>query len=70
MTTAPSEALTLYGTEQERPEARTLTAGALTAELEAGKLRWIRYGGTEALRGLAFVVRGGGWETYAPQIAN
>ena len=24
----------------------------------------------EALRGLAFVVRGGGWETYAPQIAN
>ena len=70
MTTAPSEALTLYGTEQERPEARTLTAGALTAELEAGKLRWIRYGGTEALRGLAFVVRGGGWETYAPQIDN
>ena len=70
MTTAPSEALTLYGTEQEAPEARTITAGALTAELEAGKLRWIRYGGTEALRGLAFVVRGGGWETYAPQIAN
>ena len=70
MTTAPSEALTLYGTEQEAPEARTLSAGALTATLEAGKLRWIRYGGTEALRGLAFVVRGGGWETYAPQIAN
>ncbi|MDE2991117.1 MAG: hypothetical protein OXU21_08635, partial [Chloroflexota bacterium] len=70
MTTAPSEALALYGTEQEAPEARTLRAGALTAELEAGKLRWIRYGGVEALRGLAFVVRGGGWETYAPQIAN
>ncbi len=70
MTTAPSEALTLYGTEQEAPEARTITAGALTAELEVGKLRWIRYGGTEALRGLAFVVRGGGWETYAPEIAN
>ena len=70
MTTAPSEALTLYGTEQEAPEARTLTAGALTATLEAGKLRWIRYGGVEALRGLAFVVRGAGWETRAPQIAN
>ena len=70
MTTAPSEALALYGTEQDAPEARTLRAGALTATLEAGKLRWIRYGGTEALRGLAFVVRGGGWETYAPQIAN
>ena len=70
MTTAPSEALTLYGTEQEAPEARTLTAGALTATLEAGKLRWIRYGGAEALRGLAFVVRGAGWETRAPEIAN
>ena len=70
MTTAPSEALTLYGTEQEAPEARTITAGTLTATLEAGKLRWIRYGGVEALRGLAFVVRGAGWETRAPEIAN
>ena len=70
MTTAPTEALKLYGTEQEAPAARTLRAGALSAELEAGKLRWIRYGGTEALRGLAFVVRGSGWETYAPEITN
>ena len=70
MTTAPTEALKLYGTEQEAPAARTLSAGALSAELEAGKLRWIRYGGTEALRGIAFVVRGSGWETYAPEIAN
>ena len=70
MTTAPTEALKLYGTEQEAPAARTLRAGALSAELEAGKLRWIRYGGTEALRGIAFVVRGSGWETYAPEIAN
>ncbi len=70
MTTAPSEALRLYGTEEEAPAGRTLGAGALTATLEAGKLRWIRYGGVEALRGLAFVVRGAGWETYSPQIEN
>ena len=70
MTTAPTEALKLYGTEQEAPAARMLSAGALSAELEAGKLRWIRFGGAEALRGLAFVVRGSGWETYAPEIAN
>ena len=70
MMTAPSETLRLYGTEQEVPAAQTLSAGALTAALDAGKLRWIRYGGTEALRGLAFVVRGSGWETYAPEIAN
>ena len=67
---APSQALKLYGTEQEAPAARRLSAGALSAELEAGKLRWIRVGGREALRGLAFVVRGSGWETYAPAIAN
>ncbi len=70
MTTAPSEALRLYGTEEEAPAGRSLGAGALTATLEAGKLRWIRYGGVEALRGLAFVVRGAGWETYSPQIEN
>ena len=70
MTTAPSEALKLYGTEQEAPAARILGAGALAASLDAGKLRWIRFGGAEALRGLAFVVRGSGWETYAPEIAN
>ena len=70
MTTAPTQALRLYGTDDEAPAARTLGAGALTATLEAGKLRWIRFGGVEALRGLAFVVRGSGWETYAPTITN
>ena len=70
MTTVPTEALKLFGTEQEASMARTLRAGALTAALDAGKLRWIRFGGAEALRGLAFVVRGAGWETYAPQITN
>ena len=70
MTTAATEALRLYGTEEETPAAQTLTAGALAATLEAGKLRWIRYGGAEALRGLAFVVRGSGWETCSPTITN
>ena len=70
MSTGPSEALRLYGTEHEVPPVRALSAGALTASLDTGKLRWIQFGGTEALRGLAFVVRGSGWETYAPQIAN
>ena len=70
MTAGPSEALRLYGTEDEVPPAQTLSTGALTASLDAGKLRWIRFGGVEALRGLAFVVRGAGWETYAPEITN
>ena len=70
MATAPSDALMLYGTEQPTPEVRLLRAGALSAELEGGKLRYIRFGGVEALRGLAFVVRGAAWETRAPAIAN
>ena len=70
MTAAPSEALRLYGTEQPTPETRLLRAGALSAELEGGKLRYIRFGGVEALRGLAFVVRGSGWQTYAPEITK
>ena len=70
MTAAPSEALRLYGTEQPTPVARLLRAGALLAELEGGKLRYIRFGGVEALRGLAFVVRGSGWQTYAPEITH
>ena len=70
MITAPSDALTLYGTERSTPEVRLLRAGALSAELEGGKLRYIRFGGVEALRGLAFVVRGAAWETRAPAIAN
>lgn len=70
MITAPSEALTLYGTERPTPEVRLLRAGALSAELEGGKLRYVRFGDVEALRGLAFVVRGAAWETRAPAIAN
>ena len=70
MSTAPSHALTLYGTERATPEVRLLRAGALSAELEGGKLRYVRFGGVEALRGLAFVVRGAAWETRAPAIAN
>lgn len=70
MITAPSDALTLYGTERSTPEVRLLCAGALSAELEGGKLRYIRFGDVEALRGLAFVVRGAAWETRVPAIAN
>src|SRR5262249_54013374 len=39
-------------------------------DLEAGKLRYIRLGGVEGLRSIAFVVRGPAWETLAPAISQ
>ncbi|MFP6688949.1 MAG: hypothetical protein VCD31_06445, partial [Alphaproteobacteria bacterium] len=71
MTVAPaSRALKQFGTEEPRAEISTLRAGPLSVELEAGKLRYVRMGGHEAIRGIAFVVRGPAWQTYHPAISN
>ena len=71
MTVAPpSTAIKLYGTEEPRAEIRTLSAGPLSVELEAGKLRYVRMAGHEAIRGIAFVVRGPAWQTFHPAISN
>ena len=67
---APSGAIVLFGTEEPRPEVTTLAAGRLSAELEAGKLRYVKVDGLEAIRAIAFVVRGPGWETFHPKISN
>jgi hypothetical protein len=63
-------AIALFGTTQQAGALVELKAGPLTATLENGALRWIRYNGTEALRGIAFLVRDRNWGTPAPQISN
>ncbi len=65
---APSRAIALYGTEEEVAAPRVLTAGRLTAELEAGNLRYVRWDGEEVLRAVSFIVRDRDWGTYAPRI--
>ena len=70
MVASPSKAIKLFGTEEPRPETQTLRAGTISVEFEAGKLRYLRVGGHEAIRGIAFVVRGPGWETFHPEISN
>jgi len=45
-----------------------LRAGPLTVELDSGNLRYIRIGGVEVLRALAFLVRDENWGTYTPHI--
>ncbi len=66
----PSRAVKLFGTETLDPVPRKLKAGALSAELDSGMLRYIRIGDVEVLRAIAFLVRDENWGTFAPKIEN
>jgi hypothetical protein len=65
---ALTRAIKLYGTEVPDGKRRMLEAGAITAMLDNGALRYIRYRGTEVLRGIAYLIRDKNWGTYAPVI--
>ena len=70
MTEAPSRSLRLFGTDQPATPPRLLRAGPLTAEFEAGNLRYIRFSGIEMIRAVSFVVRDKNWGTYEPAISD
>ena len=61
-------AMLLYGTDELAPSPRSLVAGALSAELEAGNLRYVRFAGIEIMRAISFLVRSRSWATFTPQI--
>jgi D-apionolactonase len=65
-----SDSIRLYGTNEPVEPPRLLQAGPLSAEFEAGNLRYIRYRGREMMRAVSFIVRDRNWGTYAPQIAQ
>jgi D-apionolactonase len=67
---APSRAVKLCGTEATDPPSRRLCSGRLSVDLENGQLRYVRFGGVEVLRGIAFLVRDEDWGTYAPHIES
>jgi hypothetical protein len=69
-TPKPSRAIILCGTEQPDVVGRTLTAGPLSVELDNGQLRYLKLGGIEVLRAIAFLVRDENWGTYVPSISN
>jgi hypothetical protein len=48
--------------------ALELRAGDLSATLEGGALRWIRWRGVEVLRGLELTVRNATWATLEPRV--
>ena len=70
MTEAPSRAIKLFGTEEPPAETRLLRTGPLRAELDAGNLRYICYGGREAIRAISYVARDRFWGTYNPEIKD
>ncbi|MET4634245.1 hypothetical protein [Kaistia defluvii] len=70
MNNAPSLAIRLFGTDEPVTPLRILRAGALTAELDTGNLRHIRFGGVEIIRAISFIVRDKNWGTYNPVISD
>jgi len=70
MPTPISDSVRLYGTDEPVEAPKILRAGPLSAELEAGNLRHIRYHGREMIRAISFIVRDNNWGTYAPQISQ
>ncbi|MGI9500280.1 MAG: hypothetical protein ACR2P3_09590 [Geminicoccaceae bacterium] len=70
MITAPHRAVALFGTDEPVADAKTLRAGPLTVEFDNGALRYVKVGGKEAIRNIAFVVRDKNWGTYNPVLQN
>jgi D-apionolactonase len=67
---ALTRAIKLTGTGVAEPKRRILEAGPITAMFDNGALRYIRYRGTEVLRGIAYLLRDKDWGTYGPAIEN
>lgn len=70
MSDEPSLAIRLFGTDEPVEPPRVLAAGPLTAELEAGNLRYVRWRGIEVMRAISFIVRDRDWGTYNPVISG
>ncbi|MBP2302667.1 hypothetical protein [Azospirillum picis] len=62
-------AIACYGTAHPPSRPRVLRAGPLSAELEDGAVRAIRWHDVEILRGVAFLVRDAHWGTHSAQLS-
>lgn len=62
--------LMLYGTEHTLDAPVVLSAGPLSVELDAGKLRNISWRGVELIRGIDCPIRDGNWATIGVTMAD
>ena len=60
----------LTGASEPDPPIRKFSAGRLSATLQNGGLRWVRWDGVEVLRAILFLVRTPGWGTADPEISD
>jgi hypothetical protein len=58
-----SDAVKIYGTDEATAEVIPVSAGPLTLDLEGGAVRYVRYAGHEAIRGIDYLVRDQSWRT-------
>jgi hypothetical protein len=65
-----ASALDLFGTDEPIADRRSLTAGPLTAILEDGNLRTIRFAGIEVVRAINYLARDASWGTYRAELSN
>jgi len=70
MQSGSERAKRLYGTSEPPVAYRILQAGRLSARLEDGNLRTIRFAGRECLRAVSYIVRDKDWGTYQPPLKN
>ena len=66
----PALAVARFGTEIPDTRGRLLQAGALSAMLDNGQLRYICINDVEVLRAICFLVRDENWGTFSPQITG
>lgn len=60
----------LFGTDEPPPARRLLRAGPLSAVLEEGNLRDIRFAGVEAVRAISYLARDASWGTCRTQLSD
>lgn len=65
-----NDARRLFGTDEPVSERILVRAGRLSATLEAGNLRHVRFDGIEIIRAISCVVRDHEWGTAAPVIED
>lgn len=60
----------LFGTDEPPPARRRLVAGPLSAVLEDGNLRDIRFGDVEVVRAINYLARDAAWGTLKPALTG
>lgn len=66
----PTRSMIVYGTDEPPAPTHPLRAGRISATLDGGNLRHVRFGGVEIIRAVSFMVRDTAWGTYRPRVED